>query len=249
MEDRIQIYRYTERKENWFNWVFSHLNLKENAKILELGSGNANLWRLNFSELPTELTITISDVSKGMLKAAKKSLEESKKRFNFKVINIESIPINDSSYDIIIANHMLYHANNRNHALREVKRVLKPDGIFYTSTTSVDHYKELTQIMLDFDNRLESFKMSNLENNFHCENGKEILERFFTSVNSFKYRNNLKLYEADPIFRYALSCFNGVECKILKQKEQEFLRYCNDIISQEGCIEITNKNGLFECFD
>jgi len=43
-------------------------------------------------------------------------------------INIEEIPFEDGSFDIVVANHVLEHVDNDIKAMKEVFRVLKPDG-------------------------------------------------------------------------------------------------------------------------
>ncbi len=50
------------------------------------------------------------------------------------VVNIEAVSYADSSYDVAIANMMLYHVPDLHKGLSEVRRVLKADGCFYCAT-------------------------------------------------------------------------------------------------------------------
>ena len=43
-------------------------------------------------------------------------------------LNIENMPLEDNSFDILMANHILEHVNDLPKALSEIKRVLKPNG-------------------------------------------------------------------------------------------------------------------------
>lgn len=43
-------------------------------------------------------------------------------------LNIENMPIEDNSYDALMANHILEHVDNLDKALSEIRRVLKPGG-------------------------------------------------------------------------------------------------------------------------
>ena len=43
-------------------------------------------------------------------------------------LNIENMPLEDNSFDVIMANHILEHVENLPKALSEIKRVLKPNG-------------------------------------------------------------------------------------------------------------------------
>lgn len=51
-----------------------------------------------------------------------------------KQINIQSIPYDDSSFDLVIANHILEHVENVEQALSEINRVLKIDGFAILQT-------------------------------------------------------------------------------------------------------------------
>ena len=41
----------------------------------------------------------------------------------------EDLPFADASFDVVYSSHVLEHVNSEEHALQEMKRVLKPDGI------------------------------------------------------------------------------------------------------------------------
>lgn len=43
-------------------------------------------------------------------------------------LNIEDMPLDDESYDVIMANHILEHVENLDKALKEIYRVLKKGG-------------------------------------------------------------------------------------------------------------------------
>ena len=48
-------------------------------------------------------------------------------------LDIQSTGLKDSSYDVVIANHVLEHVDDFRIALREVHRILKPNGFFICS--------------------------------------------------------------------------------------------------------------------
>ncbi len=49
-------------------------------------------------------------------------------------LNVEAIPYDDNSFDIVIANHILEHVSNVDKALSEINRVLKSEGIAILQT-------------------------------------------------------------------------------------------------------------------
>ena len=56
------------------------------------------------------------------------------KDLRFENINIEKIPYSDSSFDFVIANHVMEHVANPDSALAEINRVLKADGVAILQT-------------------------------------------------------------------------------------------------------------------
>lgn len=52
----------------------------------------------------------------------------------FERINIQNIPYDDESFDLVIANHVLEHVDDLEAALTQINRVLKPDGLAILQT-------------------------------------------------------------------------------------------------------------------
>lgn len=52
----------------------------------------------------------------------------------FEKINLQAIPYDDESFDLVIANHVLEHVDDLNAALMQINRVLKPDGLAILQT-------------------------------------------------------------------------------------------------------------------
>lgn len=48
-------------------------------------------------------------------------------------LDIQNTGLSDASYDVVICNHVLEHVGDYMTALKEVKRILRPDGIFICS--------------------------------------------------------------------------------------------------------------------
>lgn len=121
---RIQLHqRFGTSKVDWHRWVFEQFALAAGSRILELGSGPGHLWQKNLDRIPPHCQITLSDFSEGMLQEAKNNLAQSASRFSFQVIDAQSIPFGDASFDVVIANHMLYHVPDRARLLRNPARL------------------------------------------------------------------------------------------------------------------------------
>ena len=66
-----------------------------------------------------------------MLKDAQKVLNDAVDRFEYELMDVQEIPYAHDSFDIVIANLMLYHIPNRKKTIAEISRVLKPESIRY----------------------------------------------------------------------------------------------------------------------
>jgi 2-polyprenyl-3-methyl-5-hydroxy-6-metoxy-1,4-benzoquinol methylase len=104
--------RFRTSPLGWHWWVFDQLPSESAARVLELGAGNGALWRENIERLPADWTVTITDVSAGVLESARRGLGTDG-IFDYEEVDARALPFGADSFDIVIANHMLYHVRDR----------------------------------------------------------------------------------------------------------------------------------------
>src|SRR5689334_8720761 len=84
LQARMQLHeRFSTCREAWHPWVFNHLQLRDAARVLEVGCGPGTLWRENLGRIPGGWEITLSDFSPGMLREAAQNLRERQPGFQF----------------------------------------------------------------------------------------------------------------------------------------------------------------------
>ena len=240
---RVTIHdRFSTNPYGWFNWVFDTLvRLPADSKILELGSGSGLLWKSVIDRIPAGWKITLSDLSPGMLDAAWRNLVVTGRAFQFKEIDAQAIPFEDETFDVVIANHMLYHVPDRTKAIAEVKRVLKPGGHFIATTVGEKHMHEIMDWFrrIHADNVWEAFNVP-----FTLENGMVQLQPYFSQVTLSRYKDNLQVTEIQPLMDYILS---SLRVKDLSDSKLELLRSnLEKELKEKGSIFITKDSGLFE---
>ena len=242
-EARVELNRkFGTNPFRWTSWVFDQIKFPEGARILELGCGNALLWRSNLHRIPNDSHIILSDFSEGMLNDAKNILNNALDKFEFNIINTEQIPYSDGLFDIVIANYMLYHVPGLDKALSEISRVLKPGGTLYAATFGLNYMKELTELVSNYDDNI-SFSLNPLARAFGLENGEELLGKSFEDVRIMTYDDNLEVTDAEPLVNYILSTKVN---KIIKgSNKEDFKGYVKSILKSRGKINITKKSGLF----
>ena len=80
-----------------------------------------------------------------MIDKAKSTLGED--AFHYEIIDFHAIPYPAGTFDVIISNHNLYFALDVNQVLGEISRVLKDDGVFYSTTNSIEHMASLRELV------------------------------------------------------------------------------------------------------
>ena len=242
LNDRISLHeKYSTNKQGWFNWLFNQIDFSRVNRLLELGCGNGKLWQENRIDLRNR-EIFLSDISEGMVEEVRNKLGSD---FNCIVADAEKIPFKDSYFDSIIANHVLFYLNDLNLGLKEISRVLKPDGILYCSTYGKNHMKEITEIVQNFDSRINLSNHS-LYDIFGLENGESILKKYFFNVQRMDYEDSLEITESKPLIDYIMSC-HGNQNEILGPRLNEFKEYIEELLKNSGKIVVTKQACLFIC--
>lgn len=238
---RIDFYKkYTTNKYRFADWLFDKYNFKENISILELGCGNGSHWEGRIEQLPKGCKLTLSDFSDGMLDLVKEKYS-SYPNVSFCNIDIQSIPFESDSFDVIIANHMLFHVPDLNKALLEVQRVLKKGGCFYSATDGNGGMRPfLYEAIKQFDPKTEAFteKLP-----FNLQNGSGILSLYFNSVERFDYENVLAITKTEDLIEWLKSTtsISGFS----EENLTNLYKYFENIRIKEGAINILRETGVF----
>ena len=239
---RIEIHqRFSTNPQGWFPWVWKTLEqLPQQARVLELGCGAGSLWTACPGRIPASWSLTLSDLSEGMLQAAWRNLVVIGRGIKFEQIDAQSIPYPDETFDIVIANHMLYHVPDRPKALAEIRRILKPGGHLVAATVGANHLKEMTDWFLRVKADMD---MAAVTIPFTLENGSEQLQPFFNQIETRRYEDSLRITEIPPLMAYirSTSKFGDAPEAAFAQLEQELTAE----LQAKGEIFVTKDSGLF----
>lgn len=241
---RSNLHSYNTNKVDWDVWCFNQIDFPKNAKVLELGCGPGKLWRKNKDNIDENLDITLSDFSSSMLKITKDKLKDVNHKFQYKEINAEDIPYKDETFDVVIAQHMIYFVPNIEKALSEIKRVLKPGGMFYVTANSCESMAELNELSEAFEPN------AGLSNNgfsarFDLEKGKPMLEKYFDNLSVEILNGKIIVDDPKPVVSYKASTIQG-SLILNEEKKKKFTKYLEDYIKKNGSISITTKTCMFK---
>ena len=234
---------YSVNPKRWFPWIFEQCVVKEGMKILELGCGNGALWKENIEVLPHNVSVTLSDISAGMIRDARRMIGQKDSRFLFETFDCNEIPHADFSFDLVIANHLLFYCKDIPKVCREVRRVLKDGGKFVCSTYGIGHMKEISHLVESFDSRI-LLSAEKLYERFGLENGEALLKPFFEEIDLRRYEDFLLIDSAQPLMEYILSC-HGNQNQYLLERYKEFRGYI-ERKTKNGFV-VTKDAGMFLC--
>lgn len=113
-----------ERKEKLAKIVTilsEYVDLKH-AHVLDIGVGSGII------------TSGLGEKSKKTIGVDRVDERIEKKHFDFIIVNSESLPFDDESFEVVVSNHIIEHTPDAKKHLEEIYRVLKKGGICYLAT-------------------------------------------------------------------------------------------------------------------
>lgn len=230
--------RFSTNRRGWHPWVFDQLTAPSGGKILEVGCGPGYLWNHNAERIPAHWQVTLSDFSPGMVRAARKGLLRIEATFDFVVCDVQAIPFGDHEFDVIIANHMLYHVPDRKRAFAEIRRVLKPGGRLYAAANGKGDKRSITELGRTvnpgaFADKAESSDW------FSLESGRKELDEWFSDLSVLKYEDALRITESGPLVAY----FKSFK-RLSDQELRDLGKIADREIARWGAIYIWKQPGL-----
>ena len=114
------------------NGAFAHQAIElgpQSGLVLDAGTGTARIPILICQQCSQWKIIGI-DLAQNMLLIGSKNIEQAglKKQIALELVDSKQLPYRDEQFDMVISNSLFHHLPDPLPFLREIKRVLKPDG-------------------------------------------------------------------------------------------------------------------------
>jgi ubiquinone/menaquinone biosynthesis C-methylase UbiE len=245
---RAQLHaRFSTNRSSWFRWLFDQLALPAHASVLEIGCGPGWFWQENRDRLPSGWAITLTDFSPGMLAEAQGNLSPLARPLSFRRVDAQDIPLPDASQDAVFAHFMLYHVPDRQRALSEIQRVLKPTGCLYAATNGADNLREIDDLVLSVAPELEPGGVFVHAREFTLENGAHQLLRQFSDVRASWYDDELLITEVEPLIAYILS--GPARARLNHERVARLRESAARTIAEQGSLRVRKSTGVFTARD
>lgn len=217
-------------------WVFEALELAPRARVLEIGCGMGSLWHENLDRLPDDLDLVLSDPSSHMLDATRDALRGTPAQLV--CCALPELPFADGSFDHVVANHMLYHVDELQRGLHDIRRVLRPGGTLLAATNGVTHLNELKDLM-----RLFAIDGTDVSASFTLENGEAQLRGVFPQIRRTEYVDALRVKDPDLVLDYLASI--STEAAGVVAARRATLRSAIQARMRDGVFHVMKSTGAF----
>jgi SAM-dependent methyltransferase len=157
-------------------------------------------------------------------------------RATYAVADVQELPFQDESFDSVLANHMLYHVDDRPRAFAEIRRVLVPGGRFHAATNGRGALQEMIELVGG------SWNLGRHIEEFGLETGPPQLESFFADIRVERFQNELRVTEVEPVLAYVRS----TELPWSGDLEDVRARV-ETAIAKDGYFRISSRAGLISC--
>lgn len=222
-----------------YPWVLGLASLRGGERVLEVGCGNGGYLAL--------VDAIGLDLSLGMLAAARARTKEP-----LVCGNAERLPFRTCTFDLILAPHMLYHVADRVSAVRELRRVLKPDGTCIAVTNGERNHLEMVRLVEDVVGHGWRWRRPS-DTTFKLENGAEQLQAGFDHVARVDCPpGNVFVTDADALADYIASVGDHYAPEVASWMTwDDVVAECRSraaaVIASNGAFTISTSMGAFVC--
>ena len=192
--------RYSVPQVDFPQWTLDTITWSGNETVLDIGAGTGSHYARLIQAQP-DINYYALDLSPHLLHChpctADRMIQGDAMR----------LPYADNSFDLVMANHVLYHLNDIDTCLKDIKRVLKPEGRLLATTDSLHSLPELQvlirrAIVLLSENGARVSPPALPCDAFALENGTRILSHHFYAVVRHDLPCQLIFDDIDPAIEY-----------------------------------------------
>jgi ubiquinone/menaquinone biosynthesis C-methylase UbiE len=250
---------YSTNKDDIRDIALQGLHLNESQRVLEIGCGYGFFIEKLKGRLHEKAAIIGIDLVENNREPFLNSTATIQYRGEFIAASADIIrEMPESLFDVVISSYSLYFFP---HLLRDISRILIPQGVFIALTHSKDSLKEVIRFvagcMRSSGIKRKEPVINKLFMNFSRENGESLLRSYFDIVERIDFANSINF-----------SCDNIEDCIFYVNKKPyliykeiidvmpeklEIVQQCVesrlvDFVKRNGSISVNKDDAVFRCF-
>lgn len=233
-------------------WMLDLLQVQKGSRILDVGCGAGKQCFLFHKALNGEAEITGGDVSVELLNKARQENTKTGDAIRFMELDFnQRFPFEDNQFDLLTACFTIYYAADIPFTIREMQRVLKPDGRLFTTGPMPDNKQLFYDVIREATGKpIPPMPGSSRYGSLILEAIQAVCSRVEVHI----FENPLTFEQVEPFLAYTraslsedrklwTSLFEGVEGfeRVMKQIEAVSIRR----LEQDGKLVMTKVVGGF----
>lgn len=236
---------YSTADQTLYDWLVPQMELEQGHVVLEVGCGAGWMWEKSEATTPEDLTITLTDLSAGMVDEATRRVVGTNRfaKVSGTPADCHALPFTDQSFHLVVANHMLYHLPDPATGVAELARVLRPGGLLMAATNGRAHMREMWQI------RAQVFDLPAVDDTidvFGADVGFPILRQHFDEVRWVRFEDSLQVTDPAAVLDYICSTPPG-ETASASERQALADAIAHRFAAENGTMTITKDVGVFLC--
>jgi len=232
--------KYGTNPVEYTEWILSKIEFIKGCRILEVGCGTGNLWAKHPQLVESFSALVLTDISPGMIELVREKYA-GRKNIHIQVMDVLDMPFEANSFDIIVANSMLYHVNDVEAALENIHRVLRPGGELYATTFGKDGQISYINNAMFAMGLSDSKKVDDIS--FSLENGRELLAKYFSVVKLEPFDAHLEVTDPAELVEYIFSMASM--SRLDSSNRDQMIAYFESKKDSRGILTIPMMYGMF----
>jgi len=252
LEARIKIHQFTKNKIGFHEWIFNQYDLSELEKnnnvikILDIGCGTGVFWKKNKDNFNKyNLDITFTDATSAMVEKEKANTSELNAKKTFEIADIDNLDKYKNQFDIVFCHNVLYHAENKDNSIKNLKDCLndKPSSFCSITTNSEKHMLNVYEIGRNLD---KNFPTDRIIDSFTEEVADKMLPSHFNFEKKIE-EEELRVTDWEILMGFVASGVEPRGIKLVDDFWDNYKKIYDDEFNKNGYFRIIKRSPLYIC--
>ena len=252
LEARIKIHQFTKNKIGFHEWIFNQYDLSEFEKnnnvikILDIGCGTGVFWKKNKDNFNKyNLDITFTYATSAMVEKEKANTSELNAKKTFEIADIDNLDKYKNQFDIVFCHNVLYHAENKDNSIKNLKNCLNDKSSSFCSitTNSEKHMLNVYEIGRNLD---KNFPTDRIIDSFTEEVADKMLPSHFNFEKKIE-EEELRVTDWEILMGFVASGVEPRGIKLVDNFWDNYKKVYDDEFNKNGYFRIIKRSPLYIC--
>ena len=252
LEARIKIHQFTKNKIGFHEWIFNQYDLSELEKsnnvikVLDIGCGTGVFWKKNQNNFNKyNLDITFTDATSAMVEKEKVNTSELKAKKTYEIADIDKLDKYKNQFDIVFCHNVLYHAENKDNSIKNLKDCLndKPTSFCSITTNSEKHMLNVYEIGRNLD---KNFPTDRIIDSFTEEVADKMLPTHFNFEKKIE-EEELRVTDWEILMGFVASGVEPRGIKLVDNFWNDYKKIYDEEFKKNGYFKIIKRSPLYIC--